>query len=126
MKDDKKNPFSDEVEITDIENLVTGSGSFMFDNENLVQKNKRAQKLAKEAEAKKAKAGVIVPQDLLVVLAGYEAENRDIGGYLDDIYAKNGKPKIKAEDVEVEFRARQMNLKLIKDLRSWTLSQTRK
>lgn len=124
---DKKKPYSDEIDVesTDPGNLFTGSGSHMFANEKTNTKNPRVSKLeAENARQRSELAGI--GKDLLTELQAARDENGSVHSYLANLYAAQGKNKISEEDVRVEFRARELNLQLIKRLEQWTRNKMRK
>src|SRR5579875_41087 len=105
----EKNPFTDEVDISasDPDNLVTGSGSHMFANEKLADVNPKVKELQAELERQKSQL-LPIAKDILKKVAELRAEKTDIGSYLAELYAQEGKPKVKEKQVEIEFRARQL------------------
>jgi hypothetical protein len=90
--------------------LYTGSGSNMFKNEHLSEKNKTRRELeAKRASLPKGIRGLV--QELQDLLIASKAENDSISSYLQ--VAFNEDSNFDPDKIKVEFRAREMNLQLI-------------
>ena len=120
-----KSPFEDrDADLTtDPDSLFTGGGSQqMFSNERI---ETRATKKAKAKQAAESSQVIPIAKNLLEKIDKMKAAHRDISGYLEDIYAKKGKPEVTGADVELEFRARQLALKDLQELESWILRRSR-
>lgn len=110
---------------TDPDSLATGSGSFMFQNERLAQN--QSQVVSADAERKRQESELQqTGRDLLHFLANARTESSSVESYLQNIYAQAGRPKIDAKQIEIEFRARELNLILINRLESWILRRMKR
>lgn len=116
-----KSPFSDEVdfESTDPSNLFTGSGSQMFRNERMFQENTKAAKL-KAKRAQEQSQLIPVANDLLEELDKIISANADIRSYMLDPKTKKTK-----EAILIEFRARELNIKLAEQVQGWIRNRLR-
>lgn len=119
-----KNPLtaSDSDLTTDADNLFTGGGSQMFANERIETRKKKT--IAGE-QAKQRSELVPISNDLLKRLESFRKDNQDVGSYLRRIYSEKNAPKIDAQQIEIEFRARELNLQLIDKLESWIRARIR-
>ena len=106
----------------ELDNLYSGSASNMFANERLESKTK---KIA-EGEQERQKSELIpIAQDLLNLTTIIRAENANYRDYARNIFAKNGKQKASAVDIEVEFRARELNLLTLDRIDRWIKTRLR-
>lgn len=95
--------------------LYTGSSSRMFDNEKLADKNRKVREIeAKRQSLPKGVRGIV--NDLQGILNAAQVENDSVGSYLRSMAEPGKKPN--PEDIMIEFRAREMNLQLIKRIQT--------
>lgn len=95
--------------------LWTGGSSRPFGNERVAESNRKRREFeAKQAARPKGVRGLV--NDLEGILEAATVENDSFGSYMRTMVAK-GK-EMKPEDMVAEFRAREMNLELIKRIKA--------
>lgn len=115
-----------------LDSLVTGNRgsatmapSRMFANENLNDDNPAVKQ--KQADAERL-AVALFPwaEEILKEINKHRKELDSVGSYLQRIYAENDAPKVTAEQIEAEFRGREIALQTLDKLETWVLRNSRR
>lgn len=99
--------------------------SRMFANERLSEEDPKNQ--AKIAEQTR-QAVALYPwaQEIIKEINKMRLELNDIGSYLRRIYAENNAPKMTENQIEIEFRARELTLQRLQEMETWVLRHSKK